>query len=90
MNDDIIKILEDCIDIFEGAEDVYKTAVPEVKDKILAPMKDLYERIKNILHIHLGQASQQLAQLQKVAQIDKVKSLLQRQENFLEDRKSVV
>lgn len=83
MNDDLIAILEDFIIGFEGIKDISQTCIPEFEDKVYKPFKDIYERVKNILHIHLGQSSQQMSQFQKSQKIEKVQSLLKRQDAFL-------
>lgn len=76
MNDDVIKIFEDFINLVE-------INAKKIDQELQKAILDIYKRIKNLLHINYGKLSQQFEEFEKTSQIQKIKELIAKQENFL-------
>ncbi len=56
------------------------------KDHTLGPAMDLYQQIKQLLHIHIGQGEQRLLEFEKSINLGAAKKLLAHQEEKIKEK----
>lgn len=84
---DVIDIFEEIIKIIEatlGFEEQLKTSgfFDDFEEKVLVPSKELHEELIKILHHHVTQGEQKLMEIEKMANLKKVKSMIKNKMNI--------
>ena len=88
----IFEIFSDVIAIAEALMKVKSTmhkthdmgeAIMELEEKAIAPVKDLCKKICGLLHLHIGQGEQKIAEINDVLNITGAKELLTKHENLI-------
>lgn len=76
------KAQEDCEKLGESLEGLgvnFKTTA-------LEPLMDIYQKIKNVMHMHIGSAEQQLQAFEKQACLKNARYILQKMEGKVEQQ----
>ena len=87
------EIFNNVIEVAEALEEVKKslhknhdviTGLKELEEKALDPIKDICNKISQLLHFHIGQGKQKMSELERALNIKGAKQMLAKHEQLNE------
>jgi hypothetical protein len=86
---DIIQIAEVLAEVKKSLHKTHdvSSAIMEIEEKALAPVKDICKKISKLLHLHIGHGEEKLSELEGALNLNGAKKLLDKHAQLIEKGK---